>query len=91
MPDLQETALTRYRNGDWQVSTSDTTFKNLMERRGYKPHSTSDDYCNYLLPANAITVRSLKSVENPSKGNPANFRHGSIPASKTAAPADGSD
>ena len=72
MAEHQETALTKYRGDQWEVSTSDTTFKHLLRKRGYEPVRISDDYEMYELPVNAITIRAKTSLGGP-KGNPANF------------------
>ncbi len=70
--DIQETALTKIRGEAWHISSSDTTFKNLMARRGYESKSQSGSYDNYEIPINAITVRA-KSALGVQKGNPGVF------------------
>ena len=64
MSDCQETALTLYRGeAEWKLSTSDTTIKNLLARRGYEPDGRDEIYENYSLPLRAITIRSKSSLE----------------------------
>lgn len=62
--ELQETAILSYRGENWEIETSDTTFKNLLERKGWVVESTSLQYSRYVLPRKAISVRGRSSVEN---------------------------
>lgn len=62
---VQETAVTRYRGGELEISSSDRTFWALMERRGWGPGEASHGYRNWKLPGKAFMIRSRSVVEAP--------------------------
>ena len=62
----QETAFTRMRGEPWTVDTSETAVARALQRRGHAP--VGDDgaghYLRFELPANALTFRSMFSLED---------------------------
>ena len=70
----QETAVTWFRDDDEvQLSTSDSTMKTRLRRRGYQPYEVSGDYANYRLPLDRVRFLKRRGYEREPGPPPTNF------------------
>jgi hypothetical protein len=62
----RETAITRMRGERWRVDTSEPTVAHALQRKGHVPVGDDDvgHYLRFELPANALTFRSLFTLED---------------------------
>ena len=68
--DERETSLLQTESGtDWIAWISSPTTVRLLIRRGWTPESIGESYAMFLLPAQAITIRSARVGEAPKPGS----------------------